>query len=58
MVDFEQLKIKQFDKWGVYLHQNQCYLGRLYIAVNHNVDIDLFDMAGDERVEFLMLEKK
>lgn len=58
MVDFEQLKVKQFDKWKVYVHQSQCYLGRLYIAANREDDVDLFDITGAEREEFFDVGKK
>ena len=57
MTNFEQFKITQFDKWSVYLHQNQCYLGRLYIAANHDNDVDLFDMTVEERDEFFDVGK-
>lgn len=58
MTDFEQLKMKQFGNWSVYLHQSQCYLGRLYLAALREDDVDLFDMTLEEREEFFDIGKK
>jgi len=27
-MDYEKLKIKSYKYWDLYLHENQCYLGR------------------------------
>jgi hypothetical protein len=29
-IDYEQLKIKSYTHWDLYLHENQCYLGRTF----------------------------
>jgi hypothetical protein len=32
-IDYELLKIKSYEYWDVYLHENQCYLGRVFVQL-------------------------
>lgn len=44
MTDYEKLKVRSFDHWDLYLHDNQCYLGWLCLFSNPRRTIDLFDL--------------
>lgn len=57
-MDFEELKIKEYAHWILYLHPNQSYLGRTYLVAKRNGDFDLTDMTGDETKEFITIIKK
>ncbi len=51
--DFKHLIIKRYKYWTVYLHGNQGYLGRMYVWLNREGDIDYFlGTMVAERVEF------
>ncbi len=50
-MDFEKLKIKDYKKWSVYLHQNQYYLGRAYIWAKREDDIDFMQISFQESEE-------
>lgn len=41
--DFEQDKLRQFESWAVYLHEDQTYLGRTYIALERGGDQEEMD---------------
>ncbi|MCB1075084.1 MAG: HIT domain-containing protein [Simkania sp.] len=48
MVDYNQLLIKSYKHWEIYLHENQCYIGRIFAL-----------LKDDEHVEdFLALDKE
>ena len=51
-MDFSELKIKQYDFWDLYLHQNQYpYIGRCYASARReNADLAT-DMNFEEREE-------
>lgn len=54
----EQLKIKEYKHWTVYLHDNQCYLGRVYIWSKRDGLVDLLDMTEEEQREFFDVGRK
>jgi diadenosine tetraphosphate (Ap4A) HIT family hydrolase len=55
-VDYEQLKIKSYKHWDVYLHENQCYLGRVFVQLKKADGIDDFlDIKGEVRDEFFRI---
>ncbi len=57
-MEFEKLLIKRYNHWEVYLHENQCYLGRSYIwAIRDNV-VDFFDMNEEEKREYFQVGKE
>lgn len=51
-MDYEQYKIRGYKYWGVYLHDNQYYLGRVYIWSKREGLVDLMDTTEEERREF------
>lgn len=53
IIDYEQLKIKSYTYWDIYLHENQCYLGRVFVQLKDNTDIeDFLSISGEVRNEF------
>jgi diadenosine tetraphosphate (Ap4A) HIT family hydrolase len=53
MIDYQQLKIKSYKHWEVYLHENQCYLGRVFVQLKDDQGIDDFlAIQGEVREEF------
>lgn len=57
-MDYEKLKIKSYRHWEVYLHENQCYLGRMFILLkeggHENVE-DFLAIEGEVRDEFFLV---
>jgi diadenosine tetraphosphate (Ap4A) HIT family hydrolase len=51
-MEFERLLIKEYDYWKIYLHENQCYLGRCYIWAKRHDALDFFDMTQEEFREY------
>lgn len=52
-MDYEQLKVKSYKYWDVYLHENQCYLGRVFVLLKNDEGIeDFLDIEGEVRKEF------
>lgn len=50
--------IKDFKYWTLYLHENQCFLGRCYIVCKRNGAVDFFDMTNEEKEELFEIGKK
>jgi diadenosine tetraphosphate (Ap4A) HIT family hydrolase len=58
-MDYEQLKIKSYKYWDLYLHENQCYLGRTFLLLKADNDVDDFlAIQGDTRDEFFQIGKE
>lgn len=55
-MDYEKFRIKNFDFWDLYLHQNQFpYIGRCYASLLRD-DADLVtDMEGEESSELFSI---
>lgn len=54
--DYEANLLRQYENWGVYLHENQTYLGRTYIALGRDGEVDPFtDTTPDEQSELLVV---
>ena len=52
-MDYEKLKISSGKHWDVYLHENQCYIGRVFILLKNDAGIeDFLSIEGDIREEF------
>jgi diadenosine tetraphosphate (Ap4A) HIT family hydrolase len=52
-VDYEKLKIKSYKHWDLYLHENQCYLGRVFLLLKDEKGVDDFLAIGEQaRDEF------
>ena len=58
-MDYEQLKIKSYQYWDVYLHENQCYLGRVFLLLKEDENIeDFLAIEGEVRDEFFLIGGK
>ena len=49
--------IKKFPLWTIYIHPNQCYLGRCFVALNRHKE-DFFDITKEELDEYFIVVKK
>ncbi len=47
-VDYRQMKIKSYQHWDLYLHENQGYLGRTFVQLKKEEGIDDFLSIGKE----------
>ena len=54
----KELLIKEYKYWSVYLHENKCYLGRVYIWAKRENALDFFDMTKEEAEEYFMIGRK
>lgn len=51
-IDYEKYVLKRYKHWTVYLHHNQAYLGRTYIALNRVGNLDPYtNTTPEERNE-------
>lgn len=58
-MDYNQLKIKSYKHWEVYLHENQCYIGRVFLLLKEDEGIeDFLAIDGDVREEFFKVGEK
>lgn len=56
VMDYEKLKIKSFKYWDLYLHENQCYLGRTFVQLKDENGVeDFLDINGEVREEFFQI---
>jgi diadenosine tetraphosphate (Ap4A) HIT family hydrolase len=56
LMDYEKLKIKSYKYWDLYLHENQCYIGRVFALLKDERGVDDFlAIKGDVRDEFFMI---
>lgn len=58
MSDFSKYKIKDYKYWGVYIHENQGYLGRCVLWCEREDALDLADAAPEEREELFVVLKE
>lgn len=55
-MDYNQLKIKSYKYWDVYLHENQCYLGRAFVLLKEDEGVeDFLAIDGEVREEFFLI---
>lgn len=53
---YEANLLKKYENWDVYLHENQTYLGRTYIALAREGEVDPFiDTTPVEQSELLIV---
>jgi diadenosine tetraphosphate (Ap4A) HIT family hydrolase len=53
IMDYKQLKIRSYKYWDLYLHENQCYLGRVFVQLKDAAGVDDFlAIEGEVREEF------
>lgn len=58
-MDYDQLKIKSYKYWDVYLHENQCYLGRVFVLLKDDSGVeDFLAIDGEVREEFFLIGEK
>src|SRR5665648_20433 len=51
-LDYEKYLLKSYKYWTTYLHYNQVYLGRCYIALNRPGNIDPYlETTSEEKAE-------
>lgn len=49
--------LRDFMHWTVYLHPNQCYLGRCIVVLKRAHVSDLFDIRPNEKEELFVITK-
>ena len=55
-MDYEKLKIKSYSYWDLYLHENQCYLGRAFALLREDAGVeDFLSIEGAIRDEFFSI---
>jgi len=55
-MDYEKLKIKSYKYWDLYLHENQSYLGRVFVQLKDENGVqDFIDIQGAVREEFFFI---
>ncbi len=57
-MDYNALKIEDFEYWSLYLNEYQCYLGRVYIVAKRKDAMDFLEMTQNETLEFFEIAKK
>ena len=57
MADYSKFLIKQYKYWGVYIHENQGYLGRCVVWCDRPTALELTDATQDERDELSRILK-
>lgn len=57
-MDYEKLKIKSYRCWDVYLHANQCYLGRVFILLREDGIEDFLAIEGEVRDELFSIGRE
>jgi diadenosine tetraphosphate (Ap4A) HIT family hydrolase len=58
MTDYSKFLIRQYKLWGVYVHENQGYLGRCVIWCDRKDAFDLTDATHEEREELFVILKE
>lgn len=54
--DYNADILRDYENWSVYLHENQTYLGRTYIALARDGEIDPFtETTAEEQSELLVV---
>ncbi|MFH0831883.1 MAG: HIT family protein [archaeon] len=51
-MEYEELLIKDYKYWTIYLYKNQYYLGRVYIWAKRENAFDFMDITSEEQKEF------
>ena len=55
-MNYERLVIKSYKYWDVYVHENQCYLGRVFVFLREDAGVeDFMAIKGDMRDEFFLV---
>lgn len=55
-MNYDLLKIKSYKHWDIYLHENQGYLGRVFIQLRNDEGVeDILSIEGEVRDEFFSI---
>lgn len=58
-MNYNLLKIKSYKHWEVYLHENQCYIGRVFVLLKEDEEVeDFLAIEGEIRDEFFLIGKE
>lgn len=57
-IDYNELKIKEYKFWNLYLNEFQCYLGRVCLVAKRSDAKDFIEITLEERDEFFHIAKK
>jgi len=58
-MNYDDLVIKSYKHWDVYLHENQCYIGRMFILLRDDQHVeDFLAIEDDVRDEFFQIGKE
>lgn len=58
-IDYTQLKVKSYKHWDLFLHENQCYLGRVFVLLKNDEGVeDFLSIEGETREEFFAIGEK
>lgn len=57
-MNFEPFKIREFTHWDLYLHENQYFLGRMYIWSKREGLTDLMDVTDKENLELFHIARE
>lgn len=55
---FDHQKVKTYQNWTLFLHENQCYLGRTYLWANRSDAVDFIETSQDEQEEFFKIAEQ
>lgn len=55
-MDYTQFLLKSYKYWDVYLHENQCYLGRVFVQLRDEKGMeDFLAITSEMREEFFLV---
>lgn len=55
-MDYSRLLLKSTSFWEAYLHENQCYLGRVFLLLKEDAGVeDFLSISPEARDEFFLL---
>lgn len=54
----ENLKIKEYNHWVLYMRPNQYFLGRVYLWAKRENALDFLEMSHEEKEEFFDIGQK
>lgn len=57
-ISYAQLKIKSYKYWDVYLHENQCYIGRVFALLKDDSQVsDILELPEEALIELYKIGK-
>ncbi|MAJ97428.1 hypothetical protein CL644_00935 [bacterium] len=58
MKDYSIYEIKNYPYWGIFIHENQSYLGRCVVWCKRKDVLDLADATSEEQLELFVILKE